>query len=283
MEILKGAPTVQAMFDKMQIKLMHLEGYQPHLAIIRVGEKPDDIAYERGAKSRMEKTGLRCSCYEFPADISMEEFEQSFDFINNDDDIDGILLLRPLPKHLDEAKIVSKIDPEKDMDGISPVNMAKVFMGDKSGYAPCTAQAVIELLDQEGIDVSGKRVAVIGRSLVVGRPLAMLLMHKNATVTICHTKTQNAEAICRSCDIVIAAAGCAKMVGSAYLGNDTTVIDVGINVDENGKLCGDVDFEAIKDIAKAATPVPGGVGSVTTSVLAAHTIRAALKKKGLED
>lgn len=283
MEILKGAPTVQAMFDKMQIKLMHLEGYQPHLAIIRVGEKPDDIAYERGAKSRMEKTGLRCSCYEFPADISMEEFEQSFDFINNDDDIDGILLLRPLPKHLDEAKIVSKIDPEKDMDGISPVNMAKVFMGDKTGYAPCTAQAVIELLDQEGIDVSGKRVAVIGRSLVVGRPLAMLLMHKNATVTICHTKTQNAEAICRSCDIVIAAAGCAKMVGSAYLGNDTTVIDVGINVDENGKLCGDVDFEAIKDIAKAATPVPGGVGSVTTSVLAAHTIRAALKKKGLED
>ncbi len=283
MEILKGAPTVQAMFDKMQIKLMHLEGYQPHLAIIRVGEKPDDIAYERGAKSRMEKTGLRCSCYEFPADISMEEFEQSFDFINNDDDIDGILLLRPLPKHLDEAKIVNKIDPEKDMDGISPVNMAKVFMGDKTGYAPCTAQAVIELLDQEGIDVSGKRVAVIGRSLVVGRPLAMLLMHKNATVTICHTKTQNAEAICRSCDIVIAAAGCAKMVGSAYLGNDTTVIDVGINVDENGKLCGDVDFEAIKDIAKAATPVPGGVGSVTTSVLAAHTIRAALKKKGLED
>ncbi len=283
MDILKGAPTVQAMFDKMQLKLMHLEGYQPHLAIIRVGEKPDDIAYERGAKSRMEKTGLRCSCYEFPADISMEEFEQSFDFINNDDDIDGILLLRPLPKHLDEAKIVNKIDPEKDMDGISPVNMAKVFMGDKTGYAPCTAQAVIELLDQEGINVSGKRVAVIGRSLVVGRPLAMLLMHKNATVTICHTKTQNAEAICRGCDIVIAAAGCAKMVGTAYLGNDTTVIDVGINVDGNGKLCGDVDFEAIKDIAKAATPVPGGVGSVTTSVLAAHTIRAALKKRGLED
>ena len=282
MDILKGAPTVQAMFDKMQIQLMHLEGYQPHLAIIRVGEKPDDIAYERGAKSRMEKTGLRCSCYEFPADISMEEFEQSFDFINNDEDIDGILLLRPLPKHLDEAMIVSKIDPEKDMDGISPVNMAKVFMGDKTGYAPCTAQAVMELLEQEGINVSGKRVAVIGRSLVVGRPLAMLLMHKNATVTICHTKTQNAEAICRSCDIVVAAAGCAKMVGSAYLGNDTTVIDVGINVDENGKICGDVDFEAIKDIAKAATPVPGGVGSVTTSVLAAHTIRAALKKKGLE-
>ncbi|MBR5348628.1 MAG: bifunctional 5,10-methylenetetrahydrofolate dehydrogenase/5,10-methenyltetrahydrofolate cyclohydrolase [Lachnospiraceae bacterium] len=282
MDILKGAPTVQAMYDKMQLKLMHLEGYQPHLAIIRVGEKPDDIAYERGAKSRMEKTGLRCSCYEFPENISMEEFEQSFDFINNDDDVDGILLLRPLPKHLDEAKIVNKIDPEKDMDGISPVNMAKVFMGDKTGYAPCTAQAVIELLDQEGINVSGKRVAVIGRSLVVGRPLAMLLMHKNATVTICHTKTQNAEAICRSCDIVVAAAGCAKMVGSAYLGNDATVIDVGINVDENGKLCGDVDFEAIKDIAKAATPVPGGVGSVTTSVLAQHVIRAALKKKGLD-
>ncbi len=281
MEVLKGAPVVKNMYDKMQLALLPLEGYQPHLAIVRVGERPDDLAYERGAKKRMETVGLRCSTYELDADITQEAFMEVFSFINADEDVDGILLLRPLPKHLNEQQVLEIIDPRKDVDGISPVNAAKVFLGDADGYAPCTAEAVMVLLDDYGIDVSGKRVAIIGRSTVVGKPLSMLMLKKNATVTICHTKTQNMPEVCREADIVVAAAGCAKMVNSAYLRDDAVVVDVGINEGPDGKLCGDVDWESIQDVAGSATPVPGGVGTITTSVLANHVIRSALHKKGL--
>lgn len=281
MEVLKGAPVVKNLYDKMQLAMLPLEGYQPHLVIVRVGERPDDLAYERGAKKRMETVGLRCSTYQLDADITMEAFMEVFSFINADEDVDGILLLRPLPKQLDEQKIIQLIDPRKDVDGISPVNAAKVFMGDADGYAPCTAEAVIELLDDTGIDVCGKRVVVIGRSAVVGKPLSMLLLKKNATVTICHTKTQNMEEVCREADILVAAAGCAGMVTSAFVKNDAVVVDVGINEGPDGKLCGDVDWESIQDVASAATPVPGGVGTITTSVLANHVIRSALHKKDL--
>lgn len=275
MEILKGLPVAESINEKLIAQLENFEGAVPHLAIIRVGEKPDDMSYERGATKKMDKIGFRCTSFVFDADIDNDSFQKEFDIINDDDDIDGILLLRPLPKHIDEKSILDRIDPRKDLDGISAVNMAKVYSGDESGYAPCTAEAVIEMLDFAGVDLKGKNVAVVGRSLVIGKPVSMLLMKKNATVTICHTKTVDMPGICQKADIVVAAAGVAKMINESYIGENAVVIDVGINVDEDGKLCGDVDFERITDTASMATPVPGGVGSVTTSVLAKHLMKAA--------
>lgn len=275
MEILKGLPVAESINEKLIAQLENFEGAVPHLAIIRVGEKPDDMSYERGATKKMDKIGFRCTSFVFDADIDNDSFQKEFDIINDDDDIDGILLLRPLPKHIDEKSILDRINPRKDLDGISAVNMAKVYSGDESGYAPCTAEAVIEMLDFAGVDLKGKNVAVVGRSLVIGKPVSMLLMKKNATVTICHTKTVDMPGICQKADIVVAAAGVAKMINESYIGENAVVIDVGINVDEDGKLCGDVDFERITDTASMATPVPGGVGSVTTSVLAKHLMKAA--------
>lgn len=275
MEILKGLPVAESINEKLIAQLENFEGAVPHLAIIRVGEKPDDMSYERGATKKMDKIGFRCTSFVFDADIDNDSFQKEFDRINDDDDIDGILLLRPLPKHIDEKSILDRINPRKDLDGISAVNMAKVYSGDESGYAPCTAEAVIEMLDFAGVDLKGKNVAVVGRSLVIGKPVSMLLMKKNATVTICHTKTVDMPGICQKADIVVAAAGVAKMINESYIGENAVVIDVGINVDEDGKLCGDVDFERITDTASMATPVPGGVGSVTTSVLAKHLMKAA--------
>lgn len=279
MEVLKGADVVAAINQSVKDELMTMS-YIPRLAIIRVGERPDDISYERGATKRMETVGLRCTSYYYPEDITDEEFKKEFMSINEDDDIDAILLLRPLPKHIKESDIEKMINPVKDVDGISPVNMAKIYSGDKTGFAPCTPTAVIEMLDYAGIDMTGKRVAIVGRSLVVGKPLAMLMLGRNATVTICHTKTVDMKGTCRNAEIVVAAAGKAGMLDRKYIGEGAVVVDVGINMDENFKLCGDVDFEDITDVAKMATPVPGGVGTVTTSVLAKHVVAAAKMRRG---
>ena len=275
MEILKGLPVANAINEKLIEEVKNLKGPLPRLAIIRVGERPDDCSYERGAVKKMEKVGFRCSTFAFPGDIDNDTFQAEFDKINNDDDIDGILLLRPLPKHLDERSVEERIDPRKDLDGISPMNLAKVFAGDETGYGPCTAEAVIEMLDFAGIDPKGKRATVVGRSLVIGKPVAMMLMKRNATVTVCHTKTADMAGTCKNAEILVAAAGSAKMINKDFVAQDAVVIDVGINVDENGNLCGDVDFADIEGRAAIATPVPGGVGSVTTSVLAKHLLKAA--------
>ena len=278
MEILKGLPVANAINEKLMEQVKSIEGPLPHLAIIRVGERPDDCSYERGAVKKMDKVGVRCTTYTFDADIDNETFQAEFDKINENPDIDGILMLRPLPKQLDEKQIENKIDPRKDLDGISPLNLAKVYAGDESGYAPCTADAVIEMLDYAGIDIKGKRVTVVGRSLVIGKPVSMLLMKRNATVTVCHTKTVDMAGTCKNAEILVAAAGSARMIKKEYVADGAVVIDVGINVDDEGNLCGDVDFDAISDIAAAATPVPGGVGSVTTSVLAKHLVKAAMAR-----
>ena len=278
MEILKGLPVANAINEKLMEQVKSIEGQLPHLAIIRVGERPDDCSYERGAVKKMDKVGVRCTTYTFDADIDNDTFQAEFDKINENPDIDGILMLRPLPKQLDEKQIENKIDPRKDLDGISPLNLAKVYAGDESGYAPCTAEAVIEMLDYAGIDIKGKRVTVVGRSLVIGKPVSMLLMKRNATVTVCHTKTVDMAGTCRNAEILVAAAGSARMIKKEYVADGAVVIDVGINVDDEGNLCGDVDFDAISDIAAAATPVPGGVGSVTTSVLAKHLVKAAMAR-----
>ena len=278
MEILKGLPVANAINEKLMEQVKSIEGPLPHLAIIRVGERPDDCSYERGAVKKMDKVGVRCTTYTFDADIDNDSFQAEFDKINENPDIDGILMLRPLPKQLDEKQIENKIDPRKDLDGISPLNLAKVYAGDESGYAPCTAEAVIEMLDYAGIDIKGKRVTVVGRSLVIGKPVSMLLMKRNATVTVCHTKTVDMAGTCKNAEILVAAAGSARMIKKEYVADGAVVIDVGINVDDEGNLCGDVDFDAISDIAAIATPVPGGVGSVTTSVLAKHLVKAAMAR-----
>ena len=251
----------------------------PKLTIIRVGENPDDISYEKVATKKLTAFGLEVESKVFPGDISDEAFKKEFAAINADASVDGILMLRPLPKQINEQDIEKMIDPAKDLDGISPVNIAKVFSGDTSGFAPCTAEAVVCMLKMNDIALSGKRVAVVGRSMVVGRPLSMLLLHENATVTICHSRTANLPEVCREADILTACVGKAAMINHTYVKKDAVVIDVGINVDENGKLCGDVDFADLDGTASAATPVPGGVGGVTTAVLAQHLVRAARMKQ----
>ena len=265
MVILKGAEVSAKIKEEAAKALEGLGGAVPKLAIVRIGERPDDLAYERGAKKKLESFGLGAKVYAFPAEISHQEFKEAFERINQSKEVTGILLLKPLPKQIDEKEIDCLMDPAKDMDGISPTNIAKVFAGDDTGYAPCTAEAVIEVLKANQIPIAGKRAVVVGRSMIVGKPLSMLLLKENATVTVCHTKTA---------DLKETAAGRAKMVNQEYVGKDAVVIDVGINVDEDGKLCGDVDFASISGSAAMATPVPGGVGAVTTAVLAKHLIRA---------
>lgn len=249
--------------------------FVPKLAIVRVGENPDDMSYERGATKKLKSFGLDVASYVFSQDISDEDFKKAFKDINEDDEVTGILLLRPLPRTINEKDIENMIDPKKDLDGISPINIAKVFAGDTTGFSPCTAEAVIEVLKAYDIELTGKRVTVVGRSMVVGKPVSMLLLKENATVTMTHTRTVDLKKTCSDAEIVIAAAGRAKMLNSDYCGQDAVMIDVGINVDENGKLCGDVDYATLDGKASAATPVPGGVGTVTTAVLAKHLIQAA--------
>lgn len=275
---LKGAEVSAKIKEQVQGMLAGLDGAVPKLAIVRVGEKPDDLSYERGAVKKMEAFGLRVQSYVFPENIGDSDFQEAFARINGDPDVTGILLLRPLPKHICEKAIERMVDPAKDLDGISPVNIAKVFAGDDTGFAPCTAEAVVEVLKANEIPIQGKRVTIVGRSMVVGRPLSMLMVKEHATVTICHTKTEDLPGTCRNAEILVAAAGKARMLDKEYVGKDAIVIDVGINVDENGKLCGDVDFDSIQENAAMATPVPGGVGAVTTAVLAKHLVRAGVKK-----
>lgn len=278
MELIKGAPVSAKIKEEVGAMLEKINGPAPKLAIVRVGENPDDMSYERGAVKKMDAFGLRSQCYTFPADITDEDFKKEFTAINADTDVSGILLLRPLPKQICEKDIEAMIDPKKDLDGISPVNIAKVFSGDPTGFAPCTPEAVIEVLKAYNSPMEGKRAVIVGRSMVVGRPLSMLLLKENATVTICHTRTKDLPGTCQQAEILVAAAGKAKMLDDSYVGENTTVIDVGINVDENGKLCGDAAADTLEEKSGKLTPVPGGVGAVTTAVLAKHLVQAALGK-----
>ena len=274
---MKGAEVAKAMKETLirEAEALKEKGILPCLTIIRVGARPDDLAYERGAKKRMELIGIECRVRELPEDISQREFEKEFQKINQDPSVHGILLFHPLPDHLDEKPVKSIIHPYKDVDCMSDVNIAKVFAGDETGFAPCTAEAVVRMLDHYGIDPKGRKVTVVGRSMVVGKPLAMLLLDRHGTVTLCHTRTADLEEECRKAQILVAAVGKAGMITEAMTGQDAVVVDVGINVDENGRLCGDVDFDAVEPRASYISPVPGGVGNVTTSVLAAHVLRGA--------
>ena len=278
-EILKGAPVAAALSEELIPRAEKLKenGITPTLAILRVGERPDDISYETGAMKRCDKIGIAVKRFLLPADCSKEQLWDAVREINEDASIHGCLMFRPLPDKDMEAAACELLSPEKDVDGMTAGSLATVFAGKGGGYAPCTAQAVIELLDYYGVEIAGKRAAVIGRSLVIGKPVAMMLQQRNATVTVCHTKTVNPAAICREVKILIAAAGKAGVVDGMYAAHGQTIVDVGINVDENGKLCGDVKFDEVEPLVSAITPVPAGVGSVTTAVLAKHVIEAAEK------
>ena len=254
------------------------KGIKPTLGIIRVGERPDDLSYERGATKRCETLGVECKKYLLPADVSQEELLKVIDEVNHDDNIHGVLMFRPLPKHIDQTVVENALAAEKDVDCQTDASLGGVFTGKKVGFPPCTPQACMEILDHYGIDCTGKKAVVIGRSLVVGKPAAMMLIKKNATVTVCHTKTVDMPSVTREADILIVAAGRAGVVGAEYVSEGQIVIDVGINVNAEGKLCGDVDYAAVEPIVEAITPVPGGVGSVTTSVLVGHVVEAAMRK-----
>lgn len=257
------------------------KGIDPCLAIVRVGERPDDLSYERGAMKRMANMNVTVKNVVLPEDVDQATLERTFRAANEDEHVHGILLFQPLPKHLDVEPLKQMINPLKDVDGMSPVNAAKVFAGDKTGFAPCTPAAVMEILAQCGVTLHGKRVTIVGRSMVVGKPLAMLMLGQHATPVICHSKTSDLAAHCREADILVACAGKARMITSDMTTNGQVVVDVGINMDENGKLCGDVDYDAVAPRASMITPVPGGVGTVTTALLGKHTIQAAYMLNGL--
>lgn len=278
-ELLKGVPAATKITEELSSRCERLKesGITPALAMLRVGEKPGDLSYESGAEKRCAKIGIAVKKIILHDSASKDEILGHVREINSDESIHGLLMFRPLDDKDIESSAREILSPSKDVDCMTEESLAGVFTGSGTGYPPCTAQACIELLDFYGIDVAGKNVAVIGRSLVIGRPVSMLLMNRNATVTICHSKTRDLPSICRNADIIIAAIGKPKFVGENFVSEGQTIIDVGINVDENGKLCGDVDFDAVSGIVRAVSPVPGGVGALTTAVLAKHVIESAEK------
>ena len=266
---------------------LRAKGVVPTLGIIRVGANPSDLSYEKGATTKGEQVGVEVKKFELPEDATKEQVLAMIDQVNADDSIHGVLMFRPLPKHLknDQNEICNRLDPKKDVDCMTHMSNAGVFE-DRSdlGYAPCTPAACMEILDHYGIDCKGKSAVVIGRSLVVGKPAAMMLMKKNATVTICHTKTVNTAEVCKNADIIISAAGVLKSLTADYVRPGQVIIDVSMNWDPEkittkgkGGMSGDAIFDEVEPIVEAITPVPGGVGAVTTSVLMKHVVEAAEK------
>ena len=271
---LGGKEVADKIMEDLRVKVSELKGkgVSPKLAILRVGAREDDLAYERGVLKRFETIDVEVEVTALDAGVSQYELDKAFDSINNDPKVHGILVFRPLPKPLSDEHMRRTIDPGKDVDFMDIRNMENVLAGAPGAAAPCTAEAVMALIKHYNIETKGKKVTVVGRSLVIGKPVALLLTTANATVTVCHTKTVDMEAECRNADIIVACCGVAKLINENYVKPGQIVIDVGMNVDENGKLCGDVDYEKVSGIAEAATPVPGGVGSITTAILLKHVV-----------
>lgn len=280
--LLKGAEVAKALTETLQQETEQLKakGVQPCLAILRVGARDDDLSYERGAMKRCEKVGIAVRSVVLPEDVTQEMLMGEVRKLNEDAGVHGVLMFRPLPKHLDDEAVRAALAPAKDMDGITDGSMTAVYAGTKNGYAPCTAQACVELLKHYNIPIKGKRVVVIGRSLVIGKPVSLLLLAEHATVTICHSRSENLSDICKEADILVVAAGKAGMIGAESVRAGQVVLDVGIHANADGTLCGDTRFAEVEPLVAAITPVPGGVGAVTTAVLASHVIEAAKKTVG---
>lgn len=275
-KIIKGKPVADSITERLvqETESLKSRGITPTLAILRVGERGEDLAYEKGALGRCKKAGIDVKVVELDAKVTEEEFIENLEKLNQDDAVNGILIFRPLPSQLDEGRIKYIISSDKDVDGMSPVNAGKMTEGDPTGFPPCTPTAVVEILKYYDVDIKGKNATVIGSSMVVGKPAALLLMNEKATVTVCNSSTKDTAAMASQADIIVAAAGRARLVKENWVSDGAVVIDVGINVDSDGNMCGDVDFDKVSEKASMITPVPGGVGAVTTSILAKHVIKA---------
>lgn len=280
-KLLLGTTVAKDKTEQLREKVeeLHKQGIKPKLVMMRVGDKADDLAYQRSALSRMEKVNILSEVQEFPNDVTEEVFLRQLEENNQSDEVHGILIFLPLPKHLDLKKVKECISPDKDIDAISPINIARLMNAEKC-FVPCTPKAVMELLSYYNIPLQGKHVVVIGRSMVVGKPVSMLLLNENATVTMTHSKTTNLQELTKCADIIVCALGKSKFLTEEYVSPHSIVIDVGINVDETGALTGDADTEQILPIVKAVTPVPRGVGSVTTVMLVKQVIESA--ERGLQ-
>ncbi len=262
------------------VAMLRSQGISPVLAVVRVGEKADDIAYEKSLMHRCAQAGVGFRSIVLSYECDQAACRDAIVTLNGDSEVHGVLIMRPLPGHLDEKEISRLLDARKDVDGMTPQSLASVFMGEGEGYAPCTAEAVVRLLRFENVELSGREVVVIGRSLVVGKPLSMLFLKENATVTVCHTRTKALAEVCRRADILVAAAGKRGLVDASFVKEDAILADVGIHVDESGNLCGDIHPDAYQN-AMAYTPVPGGVGSVTGWLMMEHVVRAAKHLGGI--
>ncbi len=274
-QLIKGKPVADAITirAKEEAERLKQNGVYPKLKIVRVGEREDDLAYERAAVKRMETCGILCEVLTLPLDIIHESFIKELKAVDEDKTVHGILLFRPLPKQINENEVKFIISPEKDIDCLNPINVAKVLEGDKSGFPPCTPSAAMEILKYYNVNLKGSNAVVLGRSMVVGKPMAMLLLKENATVTICHSKTNNLPNICKKADILVAAIGKSNMISEDFVKDGAVVIDVGINIDD-GNITGDVKTQECLNKVSLITPVPAGVGSVTTAVLAEHVIKS---------
>ncbi|MCK9443097.1 MAG: bifunctional 5,10-methylenetetrahydrofolate dehydrogenase/5,10-methenyltetrahydrofolate cyclohydrolase [Tissierellaceae bacterium] len=278
-EVLKGNVVAAQIKEKMAKDIEELAklGKVPTLGIVRLGDNPDDISYERSIIKNCDKIGIEAKVFEQDVNMTTEELLSLMGELNEDNSISGVLLFRPLPKHIDEAKVRESLVPSKDVDGMNPVTLAKIFEGDLSGFAPCTPKAAMEILLYNNIELEGKNVVVVNRSMVLGKPLTMMLLNENATVTICHSRTKNLPEITKNADVVVTALGRAKFFDEKYFNENSICIDVGVSLDEEGKLSGDIDYPVVSELVSKITPVPGGVGSVTTSILLSHVVEACKK------
>ena len=275
-EVLKGAPVAAAIAEDLSARIAALKekGVAPKLAVIRLGERGGDLFYERAVLRYAGKVGAEVESFVLPETASQEELIALIERVNDDAAIQGCLLMRPVPRHMDAAAVCEALRPEKDLDGMGTRALGALFAGQKGAFAPCTARSCMEILDFYGVPLEGARVVVLGRSLVIGKPISQLLLAKNATVTVCHSRSRELPALCREADVLIAAIGKPGFVGADFLREGQVVLDVGASM-VDGVMRGDVDFEAAEPLVKAITPVPGGVGAVTTATLFKHLVEAA--------
>lgn len=281
--IIDGKAVSAAVREKIKGEVAELvsKGVTPGLAVIIVGDDPASRVYVNNKKKACLELGIKSEEYALPADTAEEELLSLIEMLNGRADINGILCQLPLPKHLSEDKVIAAISPEKDVDAFHVTNVGRIMLGDYH-FLPCTPAGVIELLDSTGVEIEGKHCVIIGRSNIVGKPMAMLMLHRNATVTICHSRTKDLAGICKQADILIVAIGKAKFVTADMVKPGAVVIDVGMNRPADGKLCGDVDFDSVSQVASAITPVPGGVGPMTISMLMKNTLTAAKLQNGIK-
>lgn len=282
-KIIDGKLISKSVKDKIaeEVKELKKRGITPGLAVIIVGENPASQIYVRNKQRACEEVGFESFKYELPESTTQNELLELIKKLNNDDRVNGILCQLPLPEHIDESTVINNISPKKDVDAFHPENVGRIMIGDYS-FLPCTPAGVMELIASTGTDITGKECVVVGRSNIVGKPMAMLLLHKSGTVTVCHSKTQDLKAECMRADILVAAVGVAKLIKGDMVKEGAVLIDVGMNRDENGKLCGDIDFDSCKDKASYITPVPGGVGPMTIAMLMKNTLTAAKEQNGIK-